>query len=164
MNLQLEKLEEKDLRQFIEDMQQAFQAGAESEGDHYEEALPKAHIMEALNKKSSEAYTVMRDNEMVGGVILDFDEEDAATAYLEFIYVKVGSEGKGIGKDIWTLIETTYPDIRQWETFTPYSWKRNVHFYINVCGFHAVEFFNAHHTENDPEHDGEEYFRFVKHI
>ena len=49
--------------------------------------------------------------------------------------------------------------------------KRNIHFYINKCGFHAVEFFSAMHPEpNPPEKDeqsvpGEgpdEMFRFEK--
>ena len=39
-----------------------------------------------------------------------------------------------------------------WETVTPYFEKRNIHFYVNRCGFHIVEFFNSHHTDpNDPD-------------
>ena len=26
-----------------------------------------------------------------------------------------------------------------------YFEKRNIHFYVNRCGFHIVEFFNSHH-------------------
>ena len=30
--------------------------------------------------------------------------------------------------------------------------KRNIHFYVNRCGFHIVEFFNNHHPDpNDPD-------------
>ncbi len=161
MNLQLNKLQEEDLAQFIADMQEAFQLGAEAEGDHYEEALPEAHIREGLEAENAQAYTAILDGKMVGGVILDF-EKDNTTGYLVFIYVKADLESKGIGRELWKLVERKYPDISKWETFTPYSWKRNIHFYINVCGFQAVEFFNAHHSENDPEHEGEEYFRFEK--
>ena len=48
---------------------------------------------------------------------------------------------------------------------------RNIHFYINKCGFHAVEFFSAMHPEpNPPKEDGkaapdegpDEMFRFEK--
>ena len=40
-----------------------------------------------------------------------------------------------------------------WETITPYFEKRNVHFYVNKCGFHIVEFFNEHHPDpHDPPH------------
>ena len=44
--------------------------------------------------------------------------------------------------------------IRKWpsETVTPYFEKRNIHFYVNRCGFHIVEFFNSHHPDlNDPD-------------
>ena len=38
------------------------------------------------------------------------------------------------------------------ETVTPYFEKRNIHFYVNRCGFHIVEFYNSHHHDpNDPD-------------
>ena len=53
-----------------------------------------------------------------------------------------------------------------------YFEKRNIHFYVNRCGFHIVEFFNSHHTDpNDPdmsEQADEQFpdgmFRFEKRI
>ncbi len=53
------------------------------------------------------------------------------------------------------------------ETHTPYFEKRNIHFYVNVCGFRIVEFFGAHHPDphgpgqSDLPGDGEA-FRFEK--
>lgn len=50
---------------------------------------------------------------------------------------------------------------------------RNIHFYVNRCGFHIVEFFNSHRPDpNDPEPDRhptfepspEGMFRFEKRI
>ena len=32
---------------------------------------------------------------------------------------------------------------------TPYFDKRNIHFYVNVCGFHITEFFNEKHPMPD---------------
>ena len=57
-----------------------------------------------------------------------------------------------------------------WETCTPYFETRNIHFYVNICGFHIVEFFNSHHPDpHDPEtgemetyEDGDGMFRFEK--
>ena len=58
-----------------------------------------------------------------------------------------------------------------WETVTPYFEKRNIHFYVNRCGFHIVEFFNKYHPDpNHPEMCAEEpdaqfpdgMFRFEK--
>ena len=35
-----------------------------------------------------------------------------------------------------------------------YSW--NIHFYVNRCGFHIVEFYNSHHPDpNDPDIAGQ---------
>ena len=65
-----------------------------------------------------------------------------------------------------------YPDVKVWETVTPYFEKRNIHFYVNRCGFHIVEFYNSHHPDpDDPEmseHINEQFpdgmFRFQKRI
>jgi len=52
------------------------------------------------------------------------------------------------------------------EIVTPYFEKRNIHFYVNRCGFHIVEFFNSHHPDphdqpsDDDDSDG--MFRFQK--
>ena len=48
------------------------------------------------------------------------------------------------------------------------SEKRNIHFYLNKCGFKIVEFFTAQHPlelqpQNGEEQDGpDEMFRFIK--
>ena len=66
-------------------------------------------------------------------------------------------------------MEALYPDTVVWETCTPYFETRNIHFYINRLGFHAVEFFNRFHPDpNEPDdqpEDGEPFdgmFRFAK--
>ncbi len=61
--------------------------------------------------------------------------------------------------------------LKVWETVTPYFEKRNIHFYVNRCGFHIVEFYNNHHPDPNEQdeysddkdeqfHDG--MFRFEK--
>ena len=58
-----------------------------------------------------------------------------------------------------------HPEIEVWETCTPYFDRRNIHFYINRCGFHAVEFFNEHHPDpHMPEQFDQEdgLFKFEK--
>ena len=46
-------------------------------------------------------------------------------------------------------MEKLHPEVKVWETVTPYFEKRNIHFYVNRCGFHIVEFFNSHHHGPD---------------
>ena len=59
-----------------------------------------------------------------------------------------------------------YPETKVWELVTPCFEKRNIHFYVNKCGFHIVEYFNAHHKNPDYPDSGyeyrAEYFRFEK--
>ena len=68
-------------------------------------------------------------------------------------YVKSGVQGKDIGKSIWYAVEKLYPDTKVWETCTPYFEKRNIHFYVNICGFHITEFFNEKHPMLDTPDD-----------
>ena len=87
--------------------------------------------------------------------------------HLDLLYVKSGVQGKGIGKSIWYAVEKLYPDTKVWETCTPYFEKRNIHFYVNICGFHITEFFNEKHpmldTPDDFIGDGNEgMFAFQK--
>ena len=79
--------------------------------------------------------------------------------------MKCGVQSKGLGKMIWDEIERLYPQTKVWETCTPYFEKRNLHFYINRLGFHAVEFFNPYHKDMSISDDmvgGDYFFRFEK--
>ena len=100
----------------------------------------------------------------MGGAIVVIDELTQHN-HLNFLYVKLGIQSKGIGKMIWDEIERLYPQTKIWETYTPYFEKRNVHFYINCLGFHAVEFFNPYHKDMiipDVMIGGDYFFRFEK--
>ncbi len=74
----------------------------------------------------------------------------------DLLFVNPTVHSKGVGTAAWKEVERLYPKTRVWETCTPYFETRNIHFYVNKCGFHIVEFFNAHHPDpHDPE-TGEE--------
>ena len=71
---------------------------------------------------------------------------------LEILFVSPKVHSKGIGYAAWCEVEKMHPEVKIWETVTPYFEKRNIHFYVNRCGFHIVEFFNSHHPDpNDPD-------------
>ena len=69
---------------------------------------------------------------------------------------------------MWKKIEELYPDTKIWETCTPYFEKRNIHFYVNKCGFQIDQFWcECFQPKNEiPEEDNDygpsEMFRFVK--
>lgn len=166
MEFKLLKLASADREQFETDMQEAFNKGAESYSGKEEHVLPEADIEEALNTEGAVAYKVMMDEKMVGGAIVNIDP---ATKHnrLDFLYVKAGYQGKRIGQQIWQGLEKRYPQTTVWETCTPYFDQRNIHFYINKLGFHAVEFYNQYHqdpaeTETYAGHNSPGMFRFEK--
>jgi len=146
-------------------MQEAFQQGAMKEFNNLNvEILSEKDINESLSKKGAVAYKAVVDGKMLGGAIVVIDEVTQHN-HLDFLYVKYGTQSKGIGQKIWNEIEQLYPKTKVWETYTPYFEKRNVHFYINCLGFHAVEFFNPKHKDPNIPDDmigGDYFFRFEK--
>ena len=91
-------------------------------------------------------------------------DESRGHNHLDFLFVKVGCQNRGIGGFIWNGIESRHPDTVVWETVTPYFDIRNIHFYINKCGFHAVEFFIEKESEGDIDglRGTDRMFRFEK--
>lgn len=165
MDFELLPVNHEDIASFKSDMQEAFQNGAAKElADVDEEILPEKDIDESLSKKGAVAYKAMVNGEMLGGAIVVIDHETQHN-HLDFLYVKYGTQSKGIGQRMWNEIEKRHPDTKVWETCTPYFEYRNIHFYINRLGFHAVEFYNPHHKDpHTPDEmiGGDYFFRFEK--
>ena len=170
----LAPLEPDDKEQFILDNQWAFKYGATEEfgmrDDHFEEddeIISRDTIEQSINH--GEAYRILLDGEKVGGVVVSIDEA-FLRGELELLFVKPDVHSKGVGYAAWCLIEKMYPEIIVWETCTPYFEKRNIHFYVNKCGFHIVEFFTKYHPDPRmleegacPDMEGDdEMFRFQK--
>ena len=162
-----------DREQFILDNQRAFKYGATEEfglrDDHFEEdgeIISRATIERSIDEGS--AYRILADGRIAGGLVVKIDKATQHN-HLDLLFVDPVAHGAGIGQAAWRAVERLFPDTRVWETCTPYFEKRNLHFYINKCGFHAVEFFNAFHKDpqetDAPDGGGEgpdEMFRFEK--
>lgn len=143
-----------DREQFILDNQEAFNYGALEEfgrrDDHFEEEgeiISRETIQRSIDE--GEAYRIIKDGKPVGGAVIKVDGEQGD---LDLLFVSPRVHSKGIGFAAWCAIEKRHPEVKVWETITPYFEKRNIHFYVNRCGFHIVEFYNSHHPDlNDPE-------------
>lgn len=153
MKFLLVKISDEDLIQYKKDMQEAFQKGFEDVyGQTEDTILPEKDINHSLNEKGAIAYKAVVEDKMVGGAVVVIDEETQHN-HLHLLYVKCGTQTKGIGYAIWSEIEKLHPNTKVWETCTPYFEKRNIHFYVNKCGFHIVEFQNEHNLSLDPPED-----------
>ena len=161
-----------DREQFILDNQEAFNYGALEEfgrrDDHFEEngqIISRETIEHSID--GGEAYRIMMGGQPVGGVVI---KVDGNRGELELLFVSPRAHNKGIGYAAWREVEKLHPEVMVWETVTPYFEKRNIHFYVNRCGFQIVEFFNSHYPDPDDPEAGKELndqfpdgmFRFEK--
>ena len=151
-------LQDNDREQFIRDNQDAFNYGAMEEfglrDNHFEEdgeIISRSTIEESIDHGI--AYRIMLDNQPVGGLILKID---GSHGELEILFVSPHAHSKGIGYAAWCAVEEMYPQVKVWQTITPYFEKRNIHFYVNRCGFHIVEFYNAHHPDPHDTDDSDD--------
>ena len=46
-------------------------------------------------------------------------------------------------------VEKLYPEIKLWSLYVPWCYRRNLHFYINKCGFSAVRYLNKYSVKED---------------
>ena len=153
-DIQLLPLERSDRERFIRDNQEAFNYGALEEfgrrDDHFEEEgeiISRETIERSID--GGEAYRIMQGGKPVGGVVIRVDGERGD---LDLLFVSPKAHSRGIGYAAWCAVERLHPEVTVWETVTPYFEKRNIHFYVNRCGFHIVEFYNSHHPDpNDPD-------------
>ena len=109
-----------------------------------EEVISRTTIENSIDGENAESYRILLDGEEVGGVVLRINHAKAF-GELELLFVCPEVHNKGIGQAAWKAIEAMHSEIKVWECITPYFEKRNIHFYVNRCGFHIVEFWNKHH-------------------
>ena len=176
-NISLIPLTADDREQFILDNQWAFKYGAIEEfgkrDDHIDgdgEIISRTTIEKSIDNPNSETYRIMLDGEKVGGLILTIDKETHHN-HLDILFVLPEAHSKGIGYGVWQAVEALHPETKVWETCTPYFEKRNIHFYVNKCGFQIdqfwCEYFQPDHPmpdadERDPDEGPDEMFRFIK--
>lgn len=170
MSITFDKLGERDYKGFCDDVKEIFSiAVIETFGQSEDgrEIISADEVCRTLQDPKCETYAVYADDVKVGGVAI---KADAMTGHssLELFYIYPEYHSKGLGFQIWQGIERLYPATKVWRLVTPYFEKRNIHFYVNKCGFKIVEFFNKAHCDPNYPLTGkdchDEYFIFEKRI
>ena len=177
-NVTLIPLTADDREQFILDNQWAFKHGAmvefgerDNHLDDNDEIISRKTIERCIDEPDNETYRIVVDGKKVGGVILKIDKKSHHN-HLEILFTLPDEHSKGIGYGAWKAIEALHPETEVWETCTPYFEKRNIHFYVNKCGFQIDQFWCEYFHPNDDlfeedeiDHDEgpDEMFRFIDH-
>lgn len=159
-------ISESDRDKFITDVQAAFTVAVVEEfGENAGEVIPRKDIEQSLDAKGSEIYHIVYNEQIVGGTVIVIDSATHRNS-LDLLFVNPNGHSKGIGLAAWKAIEQLHPETEVWETHTPYFEKRNIHFYVNKCGFHIVEFYNPHHPDphstSEDVAGGDYFFHFEK--
>ena len=170
-DFQLVRLTAAELPEFKREMQRAFQRGYEEVfGPCPKPVLPAADIDRSLNAEGAVAYVARVNGMLAGGAVVRLDARNR-THQLELLFVRTGSQSRGVGQAIWQELEARHADAVSWETFTPCFERRNLHFYINCCGFQVVEYYHpGHPLPEDPDRSetgmapeaAQYFFRFRK--
>ena len=171
LNIKLEQVDLAELSQFTKNMQEAFSIAVKEKFGTTDPIPSEKEVQSSFQSEGTATYHIVLNGKRVGGAVLTIDEKTQYNS-LDLFFISPEHHSHGLGLAAWKAIEAKYPDTTVWETITPYFEERNIHFYINKCGFHIVEFFNEHHI--DPNMSGPEtqsgepvpgtdaYFRFEK--
>lgn len=173
-NVTLTPLTEDDREQFILDNQWSFKHGALYEfgerDNHIDadgEIISRKTIEMCMDMEGAETYRIVVDGKRVGGVILHTNKETGINE-LDTLFIAPEEHSKGIGYGTWLTIEALHPETKIWKTCTPYFDKRNIHFYVNKCGFQIDEFWceyfkPTYDIPDDARDEGpDEMFHFIK--
>lgn len=157
-----------DLKAFKRELQDAFAVAVIAEfGSLPDGPIPSDDDLDAsIAAAGAVVLRILCDGRKVGGAVVTIDAETHRNS-LDLFFLSPAEHGRGLGREAWRAIERMYPATRVWQTHTPYFEKRNIHFYVNVCGFKIVAFFGPHHPDpHGPDADGlpggGEAFRFEK--
>lgn len=152
----LEPVRDEDMAAFRQRLQDAFTLAArEAFPDFPEVVPPDRDIDESLAAPGAQALQVVCEGEFVGGAIVSGTGD---SRLLDFLFIDTAHQNRHLGLATWQAIEARYPEVRHWELVTPYHERRNIHFYVNRCGFHITEYYNEHHADpNYPQDEAGDY-------
>lgn len=171
LRITLELAGEDEFEDLKKKIQEAFGEAVVKEFGQQDGPIPDDEdIDEAFHAPDAVVYHLVESGHRIGGAVLSIHTETQHNS-LDFFFVSPEYQNKGFGCAAWKAIEEKYPDTKIWQTVTPYFEKRNIHFYVNCCGFKIVEFWNQNHpdpheceelTEGELPVGYDESFRFEK--
>lgn len=166
------RVNESELNDFKKRLQAAFSQALDLPNNNPDLPIPPDQDIESsYYSNEAETYNVFKQGQHIGGVILSINHVSNHN-HLDFFFINPENHSKGLGYEVWQAIEEKYPETEVWHTGTPYFEKRNIHFYINKCGFQINEFFCEYHPdphfkeESDLDDTGldDGFFSFIKNM
>lgn len=105
-------------------------------------------------------YRIIQNEKLIGCALIqtDFDQGD-----LNILFVSPEFYNMDTSYSTLCAIIDIHPEVTVWETHIPFFEKHLIHFYVNICEFHIVEYYNKHHTDpNEKYFEVYDYYRLEK--
>ena len=119
---------------FIDNLQAAFRR-SDGTNKFRNEDLPRYFA-----ETNATLLDIFHEKIFIGGAVLIINSETQHNK-LSLFFVNEDFQNLGAGFAAWLAIEKYFPDTKVWYASTPYSDKRNLHFYLNKCGFVAFSIY-----------------------
>lgn len=120
----------RDEKFFLDGLQAAFR---KSDGT---EKFRREDLLKFFDKTGATLLDIVAEKKIVGGAVVIINAETLHNK-LALFFVNENFRNRGLGFAAWQAIEKFFPDTKVWYTSTPWQDKRNLHFYLNKCGFVA---------------------------
>ena len=99
--VQLEPLEKQEREEFITQVQQAFDKGAQDVfGKDIPPAIPRKDVEESLDDPKCKAYHILCQGKVVGGAVVRWEEAERRCG-LELLFIRPEIHGRGLGQSAW---------------------------------------------------------------
>lgn len=143
---------------FKRELQEAFAIAVVDEfGELPDGPIPSDEVLDgAFIAPGAVVLRIFLDGRKVGGAVVTINEDTQHNS-LDLFFLISGEHGRGIGLKAWFAIEEKFNQTKVWQTHTPYFEKRNIHFYVNKCGFKIIEFYNKYHSDPHRRADSGEF-------
>ena len=167
-NVYLKKISQFDKYEFKQKIQESFSVGLYKNFNNVPIIPSDEELEKVFNSPDNDIYCIYLGIEKVGGAVVNTNNQTFINS-LELFFIYKDKHHLGLGFKAWKSIEEQYPKTKIWKTITPYFEKRNIHFYVNKCGFKIIEFCNDYHinknykqTSGDDVLGENEFFVFEK--
>ena len=109
------------------------------------EKFRREDLLKFFEKTGATLLDIVAEKKIVGGAAVIINAETFHNKLVLF-FVDENFRNRGLGFAAWQAIEKFFPDTKVWYTSTPRLDPRNVHFYLNKCGFVAFSVYGEEDT------------------
>ena len=119
---------------FLDRLQAAFRR------DDGTDKFRREELVKFFDKTGATLLDIIAEKKIIGGAVVIINDETLHNK-LSLLFVDEPFRNFGFGSAAWRAIEKLFPKTKVWYTSTHWLDRRNLHFYLNKCGFIAFSIY-----------------------